>query len=411
MSNASKYDVESIRREFPILERSVNGHPLVYLDSAASAQKPRAVIEAQREYQSHFHSNIHRGIHSLATEATEAFEGVRQKIADHINASRVEEIIFTSGTTDAINLVAGSWGRANLTSSDTVVLTRLEHHSNIVPWQILASEVGFNIEVVELLEDGSLDPESLADKLSLRPRLLGLTHVSNTLGTINDINTIVASAHEVGAVVLIDGAQAAPHMAIDVQEIDCDFYVASGHKMYGPSGIGFIYGKHSHLDSMPPWRGGGEMISSVSFEEPTTFNIPPYKFEAGTPHLSGVIGLGAAIDWINGIGLENIAQHEHQLIEYAHKSLLAIDGLKIYGTAKEKASVVSFLVDGIHPSDIGTLLDQLGVAVRTGHHCTEPLMTKLGIPGTVRASFAAYSTMAEVDALVAGTQRAVKMLL
>jgi cysteine desulfurase/selenocysteine lyase len=410
MSKSSTYDVEAIRREFPILDRTVNGHPLVYLDSAASSQKPRAVIEAQREYQSHFHSNIHRGIHSLATQATEAFEGVRGIIAGHINASRVEEIIFTSGTTDGINLVAGTWGRENLKFSDTVVLTRLEHHSNIVPWQILASEIGFKIEVVELLEDGSLDPQSLAEKLALKPSLVGLSHVSNTLGTVNDINSIVASAHEVGAVVLIDGAQAAPHMAIDVQKTDCDFYVASGHKMYGPSGIGFLYGKHALLDSMPPWKGGGEMISSVSFEEPTTFNVPPYKFEAGTPNLSGVIGLGAALDWMNSVGLENIAQHERELIEYTHKNLLAIEGLKIYGTASEKASVVSFLVEGTHPSDIGTLLDQLGIAVRTGHHCTEPLMTKLGIPGTVRASFAAYSTMTEVDALVAGTIRAVKML-
>ena len=410
MTQSGSYDVNAIRREFPILKKSINGYPLVYLDSAASAQKPLSVIEAQREYEAYFHSNIHRGVHTLATQATEAFESVRTKIADHINAAQREEIIFTSGTTDGINLVAGTWGRANLNEEDTIVLSRLEHHSNIVPWQILATEKRFKIEVIELNEDGSLDESSLNEKLALNPKMVAISHVSNTLGTVNDVKRITALAHSVGATVIVDGSQAVPHKTIDVTDIDCDFYVASGHKMYGPSGIGFLYGKHSLLEQMPPWRGGGEMIASVSFEEPTTFNIPPYKFEAGTPHLSGVVGLGAAIDWLNSVGLEKIAAHEKSLIEYASGELMKIDGMKLIGTAPAKASVISFLVEGIHPSDIGTLLDGLGIAVRTGHHCTEPIMTKLGIPGTVRASFAAYSTKAEVDALVAGVNRAVKLL-
>lgn len=406
----SPYDVDDLRREFPILDKQVNGHTLVYLDSAASAQKPRAVIEAQREYEAHFHSNIHRGVHTLATQATEAYEGVRTKLKNHINSSKREEIIFTSGTTDSINLVAGTWGRANLSVGDTLVLTRLEHHSNIVPWQILAEEKGFSIEVVDIQENGELCQKSLKEKLTLSPKLLCVSHVSNTLGTINDVKKITTLAHEVGALVLVDGAQAATHIRIDVQDIDCDFYAASAHKMYGPSGVGFLYAKHELLCSMPPWRGGGEMIESVSFEEPTTFNVPPYKFEAGTPNISGVIGYGAAIDWLNSVGLDNIAIHENALIEYASKKLSEIEGMRLIGTAPEKASVISFLVEGIHPSDIGTLLDQLGIAVRTGHHCTEPIMTKLNIPGTVRASFAAYSTFAEADALVAGVERAVKML-
>ena len=297
-----------------------------------------------------------------------------------------------------------------MSKGDTLVLTRLEHHSNIVPWQILAQEKGFAIEVVEIKENGELCENSLKEKLALRPKLVCVSHVSNTLGTINDVENITKQAHQFGALVLVDGAQAAPHKNIDVQVIDCDFYAGSAHKMYGPSGVGFLYGKHELLCQMPPWRGGGEMIESVSFEKPTTFNVPPYKFEAGTPNLSGVVGYGAAIDWINSVGLDNIAAHENSLIEYASSKLLQIEGLRLIGTAKSKASVISFLVDGIHPSDIGTLLDQLGIAVRTGHHCTEPIMTKLRIPGTVRASFAAYSTFSEVDALAAGVERSVKML-
>ena len=289
-------------------------------------------------------------------------------------------------------------------------MTRLEHHSNIVPWQILASEIGFTIEVVEILPDGTLDLEDYNAKLSNSPSLVCFSHVSNTLGTINNAKQLTALAHKVGALVLIDGAQAAPHMNVDFQDINCDFYVASCHKMYGPTGIGFLYGKLALLESMPPWRGGGEMISSVSFDEPTTFNVAPYKFEAGTPHISGAIALAAAIKWMQSVGVENIASHEHALTEYAHKELLKTEGLRIYGTAERKAGVVSFLVEGVHPSDIGTLLDQLGVAVRTGHHCTEPLMDWFKIPGTVRASFAAYTTFEEIDSLVAGLERAIKML-
>ena len=404
------YDVAAVRREFPILERKVNGFPLVYLDSAASAQKPRTVIETQREYLSHFHSNIHRGVHSLATQATEAFEGARETIKAHFNAAENAEIIFTAGATDGINLVAGTWGRANLTSSSTVLVTRLEHHSNIVPWQILASEIGFKIEVVEIFPEGTIDLEDYKAKLALAPSLVCFSHVSNTLGTINDAKQLTSMAHDAGAIVMVDGAQAAPHMNVDLQDINCDFYVASGHKMYGPTGIGFLYGKRALLDAMPPWRGGGEMISSVSFDVPTTFNVPPYKFEAGTPHISGAIALGAAIKWMESVGLENIAAHELALTKYAHEKLLQIEGLRIYGTADTKAGVVSFLVEGTHPSDLGTLLDQLGVAVRTGHHCTEPLMDWYKIPGTVRASFGAYNTFDEIDALVAALERAIKML-
>ena len=410
MRSPSPYDISAVRKEFPILSKSINGHPLVYLDSAASAQKPRVVIEAQREYEAHFHSNIHRGVHTLATQTTEAYESVRSKLAKHINTEKREEIIFTSGTTDSINLVAGTWGRANLAQGDTIVLTRLEHHSNIVPWQILATEKGFVIEVIEINEDGTLNEESLQAKLAMKPKLVAFSHVSNTLGTVNDVKRITNLAKSFGAIVLIDGSQALPHKKVDVRDIGCDFYAGSGHKMYGPSGVGFLYGRHEILESMPPWRGGGEMIETVSFEEPTTFNIPPYKFEAGTPHLSGVIGLGAALDWLNIIGLDKIAEHEKALINYTSEKLLCIEGMRLIGTAPNKVSVVSFIVEGVHPSDIGTLLDQLGVAVRTGHHCTEPIMTKLGIPGTVRASFAAYSTFEEVDSLVAGVERAVKML-
>lgn len=404
------YDVAAIRREFPILERKVNGFPLVYLDSAASAQKPRTVIETQREYLSHFHSNIHRGVHALATQATEAFEGARETIKGHFNAAENAEIIFTAGATDGINLVAGTWGRANLTASSTVLMTRLEHHSNIVPWQILASEIGFKIEVIEIFPEGTIDLEDYNAKLALAPSLVCFSHVSNTLGTVNDAKLLTSLAHDAGAIVMVDGAQAAPHMNVDLQDINCDFYVASGHKMYGPTGIGFLYGKRALLDAMPPWRGGGEMISSVSFDVPTTFNVPPYKFEAGTPHISGAIALGAAIKWMESVGLDNIAAHELALTEYAHEKLLQIEGLRIYGTAEHKAGVVSFLVEGTHPSDLGTLLDQLGVAVRTGHHCTEPLMDWYDIPGTVRASFGAYNTFDEIDALVAALERAIKML-
>jgi cysteine desulfurase/selenocysteine lyase len=404
------YDVKEIRREFPILERQVNGHPLIYLDSAASSQKPRAVIESQREYLSHFHSNIHRGAHALATQATDAFEGAREIVREYFNASKSSEIVFTSGATDSINLVAGTWGRSNIKSDSTILLTILEHHSNIVPWQILATEIGCKIEVVDVLSDGSLDLSDFNEKLRLKPALVCFSHVSNTLGTINDVKNLTSLAHKAGSVVLIDGAQATPHCQVDLQDLDCDFYAFSGHKMYGPTGIGVLYGKLDFLESMPPWRGGGEMISSVSFEEPTTFNIPPYKFEAGTPNISGAIGLGQAISWMKSVGVDKIAIHEHALTEYAHKKLLKIEGLKIYGTAEHKAGVVSFLVDGTHPSDLGTLLDQLGIAVRTGSHCTEPLMKCLGVSGTVRASFAAYTTFEEIDALVAGLERAIKML-
>jgi len=401
---------ERIRQDFPILQRKVHGKDLVYLDNAASAQKPLAVIEGQREYLSNYHANIHRGAHHLAQLATEAFEGARGKIATHIGAAHTEEVIFTGGSTDAINLVAQAWGRANLTSEDTVLVTRMEHHANIVPWQMVCAEKGAKLVPVNVLEDGTLDLDDYASCLEQhQPKMVGFVHASNTLGTINPVAEMCAQAKAAGALTLVDGSQALPHLNIDVQAIGCDFYVATAHKAYGPTGLGFLYGKKSLLESMPPWRGGGEMIESVSFEG-TTFNGLPHKFEAGTPHISGGIAFGIALDWMNGVGMPALTAHEHELTQHAHAQLEGIEGLRFYGTAPCKAGVVSFLVDDVHPYDLGTLLDQLGIAVRTGHHCTEPLMDKLGIPGTVRASFGAYNTVEEIDRLAEAVERAVSML-
>ena len=404
------FPIDAIRAQFPVLNREVHGKPLAYFDSAASAHKPLAVIEAQAKYLAERHSNIHRGVHALAQEATEAYEAARETVRAHLNAASTKEVLFVAGTTDGINLVAQTWGRANLTQGDSIVLTRMEHHSNIVPWQMLAQERGVEVLVVELNEDGTLDGDMFEAHLAREPKLVAFTHVSNALGTVNDVKTWTKRAHDVGATVLVDGAQAVPHLAVDVRDLDVDFYTFSGHKTYGPTGIGILYGKEALLDAMPPWRGGGEMIDTVSFEKGTTFNELPYKFEAGTPHISGGIALGASLDWMNGVGLAALTGHEHVLTMHAHDVLSDIDGLTFYGTAPCKAGVVSFLVDGVHPYDLGTLLDQLGIAVRTGHHCTEPLMDKLGIPGTVRASFGAYNTVEEVDRLAAGVRRAVSML-
>ena len=402
---------ERVRKDFPILDREVHGKPLVYLDNAASAQKPLAVIEGQREYLANYHANIHRGAHHLAQLATEAYEGGRSKVATHINASGTEEIIFTAGSTDAINLVAQAWGRANLTSGDTVLVTRMEHHANIVPWQMVCAEKGAQVVPVNVLEDGTLDLDDYRKALEQhKPKLVGLVHASNTLGTINPVRELTALAKEAGAVTLIDGSQAVPHLAIDVRAIGCDFYVGTGHKAYGPTGIGFLFGRREILEAMPPWRGGGEMIKRVSFDG-TTYNDLPHKFEAGTPHISGGIALGIAIDWINGVGVEAITAHETALVQHAHAALGTLPGLRIIGTAPEKVGVVSLVVDELHPYDLGTLLDGQGFAVRTGHHCTEPLMDHLGLEsGTLRMSFAAYTTREEIDRAVIALDRAINML-
>jgi len=402
---------QRIRKEFPILQREVHGKPLVYLDNAASAQKPLAVIEGQREYLSNYHANIHRGAHHLAQLATEAYEGARTKIADHIGAASTDEIIFTGGSTDAINLVAQAWGRANLQEGDVVLVTQMEHHANIVPWQMVCSEKGSRLEAVNVHEDGTLDMADFAAQLERhRPKLVGVVHASNTLGTINPVADLCAQARAAGAVTLVDGSQALPHLGIDVQEIGCDFYVATGHKAYGPTGIGFLYGRREMLEAMPPWRGGGEMIKRVSFEG-TTYNELPHKFEAGTPHISGGIALGIALDWMNGIGTAEISAHETALVQHAHIALNTLSGLRIVGTAPQKVGVVSLVVEGLHPYDLGTLLDGQGFAVRTGHHCTEPLMDHLGLEsGTLRMSFAAYTTREEIDRAVIALDRAISML-
>ena len=401
---------DRIRRDFPVLQREVHGKPLVYLDNAASAQKPLAVIEGQREYLSNYHANIHRGAHHLAQLATEAYEGARNALAKHIGAAHSEEIIFTSGSTDAINLVAHSWGRSNLKEGDVILVTQMEHHANIVPWQMVCEATGARIEPVNVLEDGSLDIENLHSLLKLhRPKLVAVVHASNTLGTINPIKEVCNAAAAAGALALVDGSQALPHMAIDVQDLGCDFYVATAHKAYGPTGIGFLWGKKDRLNAMPPWRGGGEMIQRVSFDG-TTYNSLPHKFEAGTPHISGGIAFGIALDWMNGIGMDTIAAHEAGLVSHAHDALGTLKGVRIIGTAPHKVGVVSLVAEGIHPYDMGTLLDGQGIAVRTGHHCTEPLMDHFGLEsGTLRMSFAAYTTTREIDVAVAGLARALAM--
>ena len=410
MTSTGHFSVDAIRAQFPILSREVNGHPLAYFDSAASAHKPQAVIDAQARYLAEKHSNIHRGVHTLAQEATEAYEGAREIIRGHIGAASTQEVLFVGGATDGINLVAQTWGRQHLQQGDCMVLTRMEHHSNIVPWQMLAEEKGFRILVVELNADGTLDEDMFQAHLLQGPKLVAFMHVSNALGTVNDVKHWTAKSHEAGAKVRVDGAQAVPHLQVNVQDLGVDFYVFSGHKTYGPTGIGVLYGRQSLLEDMPPWRGGGEMIGSVSFEQGTTYNELPYKFEAGTPHISGGIALGAALQWMGQVGVSALTAHEHALTQHAHARLAQVQGMRFYGTAPCKAGVVSFLVDEVHPYDLGTLLDQLGIAVRTGHHCAEPLMDKWNIPGTVRASFGAYNTLQEVDRLADGVARAVTML-
>lgn len=402
-------DTQKIRADFPVLDQTINGKQLVYFDNAATTQKPSAVIDALLHYYQTDNANIHRGIHTLAERATRDFEATREAVRAFLGAASTEEIIFTSGTTQGINLVASTFGRKFIGEGDEIIISGLEHHSNIVPWQMLCEEKGSILKVIPVTDEGELDMEVYASLLSPNVKLVAVNHVSNALGTINPIKQIIDQAHAVGAKVLIDGAQSSSHITIDVQALDVDFYAFSGHKIYGPTGVGVLYGKKDLLNAMPPYMGGGEMIKEVSFEK-TTYNELPYKFEAGTPNIADVIALKAAIDYINVIGKENIAAHEDALLAYATERLLKIEGLRIIGTAKEKVSVVSFVIDGIHPQDIGVLLDNQGIAVRTGHHCTQPLMKRFNIVGTTRASFAVYNTIEEVDRLITGLERVIKML-
>jgi cysteine desulfurase/selenocysteine lyase len=397
------FDVGRIREDFPILKQKVHGHPLVYLDSAATSQKPRAVLEAMQEFYLHDYSNVHRGVHLLSERATRAYEDSRAKLQHFINAAEAREIVFVRGTTEAVNLVAQTYGRKNLTAGDEILITAMEHHSNIVPWQILCEEKGAVLRVAPINDRGELIFEEFEKLLGPKTRLVAATHVSNVLGTINPIREIVEAAHGWKVPVLVDGAQAAPHMKVDVRDLNCDFYAFSGHKLFGPTGVGVLYGKAALLDGMPPYQGGGDMIASVTFEK-TTYNAIPFKFEAGTPYIAGAIGLGAAVDYLNQVGLESITAYEQGLLEHATHSLSRIPGVRLIGTAKEKASVVSFVLDGVHPHDIGTILDQRGIAIRTGHHCAQPVMERFGVPATARASLAFYNTKEEIDVLAEGVE-------
>lgn len=406
----SAFSPAEIRQDFPILDQEINGKPLIYLDNAATSQTPRQVVEASARYYASINANIHRAAHKLAREATMAHEAARSTVAAHLHASHDHEIIFTSGTTDAVNLVSNTLALSGkITTGDTVIISGLEHHSNIVPWQMLCQRTGAELKIIPVLDDGTLDMQAYQELLNSQVKLVAVNHVSNALGTINPIQNIISLAKEHGALTLIDGAQAAPHLSIDVQALGCDFYAFSGHKIYGPTGIGILYGRESIMNELPPWRGGGEMIKEVTFEH-TTYNELPFKFEAGTPDIEGAVALAAAIDYMNSLGMENIAAHEKSLQERATAALNEIDGIKIYGTTPDKAAVISFRIDGIHHYDLGTLLDQMGVAVRTGHHCCQPLMARFGITGTVRASFAAYNTEADVDQLVAAVKKSAMML-
>ena len=403
------YNIQQIRQDFPILQREVHGRQLVYLDNAATTQKPLAVLDAMREEYLNANANVHRGVHYLSQQATMLHEAARERVRQFIHARKTEEIVFTRGTTEAINLVASSFSESQMTAGDEVLVTDMEHHSNIVPWQIQAERRGIVVRHLPITDSGELRLDLLEGMLTERTRLVSVAHVSNVLGTVNPVADIIRKAHEHGIPVMVDAAQSAPHMVIDVSQLDCDFMAFSGHKMYGPTGVGVLYGKEEWLDRLPPYQGGGEMISSVSWER-TTFNDLPFKFEAGTPDYVATHGLATAIDYVCALGLDNIHAHEQQLLRRCTEQLTTIDGLHIVGQAAEKDAVVSFVVDGIHPLDLGTLLDQLGIAVRTGHHCAEPLITRMGLTSTVRASFALYNTPDEVDALVAGLHRVIPML-
>jgi len=402
------FDVAKIRQDFPILAETIHGKPLVYLDNAASTQKPKAVLDAVRQVYEHDYANVHRGVHTLSQRATDLFEGSREKIRAFVNADKIEEIIFVRGTTEAINLVAQSYGRSKFGPGDEILITAMEHHSNIVPWQILCQQTGAVLKVAPINLAGELILDEFEHLLSERTKLVSVVHMSNALGSINPVKHIVELAHGKGVPVLLDGAQAIPHMRVDVQDLDCDFYVFSGHKLFGPSGVGVLYGKEALLKAMPPWQGGGDMIRMVSFER-TEYNVLPYKFEAGTPAIAEVIGLGAAVDYVSSIGMEVIADYEQRLLEYATNKALEIPGLKIIGNAAHKGAILGFTLHHIHPHDIGTLLDQLGIAVRAGHHCAMPVMDFYGVPATARASFAFYNTFEEVDSLIDGIQQLIEV--
>ncbi len=405
---SAAFDVAAIRKDFPILKRRIHGKPLVYLDNAATTQKPLAVIDAERDIYERSYANIHRGVHLLSVEATDAYEKAREKARDFLHARESKELVFVRGTTEAINLVAASYGRQNVAAGDEVLITAMEHHSNIVPWQLLCEEKGARLCVAPMNERGELLLEEFARLLSDRTKIVAVPHISNALGTLNPVREIVRLAHEKGIPVLVDGAQAAPRLPIDVRELDCDFYALSAHKMYGPSGVGVLYGKSKWLAAMPPYQGGGDMISSVTFEK-SSWNVLPYKFEAGTPNIAGVIAFGAAIDYLQTLGMAAIARHEDALLASATQRVSAIPGVRLIGTAKEKAAVLSFTIEGVHPHDIGTVLDREGVAVRTGHHCAQPVMDFFRVPATARASFGLYNTHQEVDALVAGLHEVKRM--
>lgn len=398
-ANDSAFDIDAVRKDFPILDQEVNGHPLVYLDNAASSQKPVQVIEAVDNYYRLDNANVHRGVHRLSQRATDAYEGAREKVRGFLGAKSDKEIIFVRGATEAINLVAQSFVRPQVGTGDEILISHIEHHANIVPWQMVCEQAGAKLKVIPMLESGELDLSGLDELLNERTKILAIGHVSNALGTINPIKDMIAKAKAKSIPVLVDGAQAVPHLTVDVQELDCDFYVFSGHKMFAPTGIGALYGKQDLLEAMPPWQGGGDMILSVSFEH-TQYNALPYKFEAGTPHIAGAVGLGAAIDYMQSLGIDNLAAYENQLLETATARLEAMDGIRIIGTAKDKASVLSFMIEDVHPHDVGTIFDQEGVAIRAGHHCAQPVMQFYGIAATARASFAFYNTEQEIDALV-----------
>ncbi len=402
------FDVHRIRKDFPILRQKVHGRPLVYLDNAATSQKPRAVIDAVNRFFLKDCSNVHRGLHLLSERATATYEASREKVRQFIHAAQTHEIIFVRGTTEAINLVAQTYGKKHLQAGDEIIVTAMEHHSNIVPWQMLCEETGAVLRIVPINDNGELLLEEYERLLGPKTRFVSVAHVSNALGTINPVRRIIELAHRHGVPVLVDGAQAVPHLKVDVQELDCDFYAFSGHKAYGPTGIGILYGKAALLDAMPPWQGGGDMILSVTFEK-TIYNRLPHKFEAGTPDIAGVIGLGAAVDYVSALGMDTLAEYEHGLLSYATEALSAIPRLRIIGTAKEKASVLSFVIEGAHPHDVGTILDQEGIAIRAGHHCAQPVMRRFGIPATARLSLAFYNTREEVDVAAAAIRKAVRV--
>ena len=404
------FEVERIRQDFPILGEKVRGKPLVYLDNAATSQKPQVVIDTIRRFLSTYNSNVHRGVHQLSERATEAYEQARTRVQGFINAAESREIVFVRGTTEAINLVAQSYGRTHIGTGDEIAISAMEHHSNIVPWQILCEQTGAVLRVVPINDDGEMLLDEYVRLLTPRTRLVAVAHVSNALGTINPVREIIRLARRQGVPVLVDGAQAVPHLKVDVRELDCDFYAFSGHKVFGPTGIGVLYGRARLLEAMPPYQGGGDMIKSVTFAK-TVYNDLPYKFEAGTPHIGGVIGLGAALDYLDGVGLDRVTAYEDELLVHATEALSAIPGVRIIGTAKEKASVVSFVVDGVHAHDIGTVLDHEGIAIRAGHHCAMPVMQRFGVPATARASLAFYNTREEVDALVRGIHKVIEMFV